>query len=194
MVGMWQCTHDSTDWFIDGTPYLRCIHTKAPHKGMKGDFERPWKERLTRMINRLAIFAASVTWVEGENTLPVWTPRSLIYLDTGMVVLDSSGYKDNVRVTSCPIVRCLHLVGLIGRSHFFDQSQEVQELRSFMFGVRRVTLLTSSAKSSACTSRISGRSFMKRRYNSGPITEPCYRLLLCNIFRKPNPQSNACHC
>ncbi len=43
-------------------------------------------------------------------------------LDTGMGVPDPSVKKDNLRGTSRPIVTKLHLVGLVGRSHFFDQS------------------------------------------------------------------------
>ncbi len=69
-------------------------YTLRPRKkGMEGDFERPWIERLNRMINRLALFAASEPRAEGENTLPVWTHKSLTYLDTEMVVLDSSRKK-----------------------------------------------------------------------------------------------------
>ncbi len=50
-----------------GIPYSRCERTKALYKGMKTDFERPWKERLIMKINRLALFAASVHRAEGKN-------------------------------------------------------------------------------------------------------------------------------
>ncbi len=43
-----------------GIPYTRFGRTKASYKGMEGDFERLWKERLIMEINRLALFAASV--------------------------------------------------------------------------------------------------------------------------------------
>ncbi len=39
-----------------------------------------------------------------------------------MGVPDLSGGKDNLRETFRPMVRKLHLAGLIGRSHFCDQS------------------------------------------------------------------------
>ncbi len=71
-----------------GTPYSRCGRTKVPYRGMKADFERSWKERL---IMTIMIFAASVHWAEGENILPVRTPRSLTNLDTGMGVPDICG-------------------------------------------------------------------------------------------------------
>ncbi len=44
------------------------------------------------------------------------------YFTTLIENADTSGKKDNLRGTSHLIVRNLHLVGLIGRSHFFDQS------------------------------------------------------------------------
>ncbi len=50
-----------------GIHYSRCERTKAPYNGMKADFERSWKERLTMKINRLALFAASAHGAEGEN-------------------------------------------------------------------------------------------------------------------------------
>ncbi len=91
-----------------------------------------------------------------------------------MGVPDPSGKKDILRGTSRPIVRYLHLVGLIGRSHFFDQPHAaVRELRRFILCDRWVTILTSSAKSNISVSRSFGRSFTKRRKRSGPITEPC---------------------
>ncbi len=38
---------------LTGSPYSRCGRTKDPYKGMKADFERPWKEHLIMKINRL---------------------------------------------------------------------------------------------------------------------------------------------
>ncbi len=62
----------------------------------------------------------------------------------------------------------MHLVGLIGRPHFFDQSHAaVRELRRFILCDLRVTILTSSAKSNVIVLKTSGRSFTKRRNMSG---------------------------
>ncbi len=58
-----------------------------------------------------------------EHIICLNTPRSLTNLDIGMGVPDPSGKKDNLRGNFRPIVRKLHLVGLIDRSHFFDLQQ-----------------------------------------------------------------------
>ncbi len=151
-----------------GILYSRWGRTKVPYKGMKADFERPWKERLIMKINRLALFSVSVHWAEGGNILSVWTLRSSTNLYAGMVVPDPSGRKDNLRTASRPILRWLHLVGLIGRSHFWNQSHATaREPWRFVSWVLRVTILTSSAKNSISASRTSGRNRCE------PNMEPC---------------------
>ncbi len=104
---------------------------------------------------------------KGENTLLV--PKSLTNWVTRMGVPDQSGEKINLRGTPRLMVRYLYLTKLIGRSYFCDHSPAViRELWRFMFFVRRVTILTSSAKSSASASGTSQKSFKERRNKSGP--------------------------
>ncbi len=89
-----------------------------------------------------------------------------------MGVQGPSGRNDNLRGASCPILRLLHLAGLIGRSRFFDKSHAaMRELWWLMFGILGATLLVSFAKSSFSASKASGSSFTKRRNKSGPYRE-----------------------
>ncbi len=72
-------------------PHSRCGRTKAPYKGMKAE---SWKERFIMKIKRLALFAASVHWADGENILSVLTPRSLTNSNTGMAGPNPSGHSN----------------------------------------------------------------------------------------------------
>ncbi len=128
-------------------PYSMCGRTKAPYKGMKADFWRPWEQRLIMKINRLALFAVPLHWAEGENLLFVWNPRSLSNLDIGMGVPDPSEKKIISGELLAQLWDGLQLVGLIIRSILFYQSHAaVRELSVFMLCVHQVTILTSSAK------------------------------------------------
>ncbi len=113
----------SSRWLISATRFVeqvdiaqsKCGRTKAPYKGMRGNFERSWEERFNIKINRHALFAASVHWAGGENIISVWTPRPLTNLDTGMGVPDPSRKKTIAR----------ELLVLICMSYYFDKPHVV---------------------------------------------------------------------
>ncbi len=71
------------------------------------------------------------------------------------------------------VTSCSCLAKLLRRISQNDRSALIEELRRFILCDRRVTILTSSAKSNVSVSRTSGKSFTKRRNRSGPIAQPC---------------------
>ncbi len=85
------------------------------------------------------------------------------------------------------------LAGLIGMSHFCDQSlADIRELQMFMFLVCGATYLKLSAKSNVMASRAFGRSFTKRRNESGAIMEPCGTPLQNEMFPENSPPISVC--
>ncbi len=90
--------------------------------------------------NRLAVFAASLQWVDEVKVLSRGTPRGIRWLA-------STEEKDGERGGRFPTVRHEHLLGLIGRSYFSAQAQaEESEYRRRLDWDRWYTIFTSSAK------------------------------------------------
>ncbi len=66
----------------------------------------------------LAVFAASMQWADAVKALSRGTPRSQTSVTWGIRWSLSAAEKDGESGGRFPMVRHVHLLGLIGRSHF----------------------------------------------------------------------------